>query len=79
MNILSRVKDYKELLLSIDGINYVDIYPLKDENFNDANGHVTCVVRNHKKEKIDKELIQKAQKLVSEYTPVGAKIHIITL
>ena len=80
------VYHYKEWCLECTGVGAVQVYPLKDENFQSKNGHVTCVITNSNKEPASNKLIQTVKNYIDPndgtgegQAPIGATVHILSV
>jgi uncharacterized phage protein gp47/JayE len=79
------VAHYKKWCLEVNGVGSVSVYPLKDENFNTKNGHVTCIITNSNKRSASAELISAVKNYVDPNNgdgtgqdPIGAYVHILS-
>lgn len=80
------VYQYKEWCLSCTGVGDAHVYPLKDENLQPKNGHVTCIIADSNKEPASNELIQTVKNYIDPndgtgegQAPIGATVHVLSV
>lgn len=78
--------DYENWCLECTGVGDVQVYPLKDENLQPKNGHVTCVITNSNKRGASAELITTVKNYIDPdngtgegKAPIGSTVHIISV
>lgn len=80
------VYQYEQWCLSCTGVGNVKVYPLKDENLNSKNGHVTCVIADSNYKGASADLINTVKNYIDPndgtgegQAPIGATVHIISV